>query len=152
MSEFDLLQCGLSKHFHFVQNPKQLSCGHSFCKDCLKTSNAVGMKCEICGKLNEIDSSKLDESPIVKRFIKIQIDDICKAAENEFEKCIKKIKESISIINSETDTQIKYAKDEIEIRVESLKSELDLLNDKLQARLDNLKIQLSKWVFFCSIL
>ena len=67
-------------------------------------------------------------------------------------KCIKKIKESISIINSETDTQIKYAKDEIEIRVESLKSELDLLNDKLQARLDNLKIQLSKWVFFCSIL
>jgi hypothetical protein len=73
MFENSLLQCALSKEFHYVQKPKQMSCGHSFCGDCLKTTSAIGIKCEICEKLNDIDSSKLDELPIVKLFIKMNI-------------------------------------------------------------------------------
>lgn len=92
MDNFDILKCGLSNHFHFVQHPKQMSCGHSFCKNCLKTISAIGIQCLICKKTNEIDSTKLDESPITKKFIEIQITGICLSAEKEFEKCLDRIR------------------------------------------------------------
>jgi hypothetical protein len=97
--ETEFLQCALSKRFHFVQNSKQMSCGHSFCDGCLKKGSAVGMKCEICQKLNAIDSAKLGESPIAKMFIKMNISEICFAAEKEFEKAFETVKGKILILS-----------------------------------------------------
>jgi hypothetical protein len=73
----EYLQCALSKSFHFVQNSKQMSCGHSFCDGCLEKESAAGIKCEIRHKLNEI----------------------CVAAEKEFEKAFETVKGKILILS-----------------------------------------------------
>ena len=87
-----VLTCAISDDDHFLIKPLALTCGHSFCRNCIPDGHIEGIKCKICDLVSNQDLNEPEISNEAQQAIQFNIGDIFQIWEKETSERLNELK------------------------------------------------------------
>ena len=84
------LTCAISDDDHFSIKPLALTCGHSFCRNCIPDGHIEGIKCKICDSNQDLNEPKISNE--AQQAIQFNIGDILQILEKETSERLNELK------------------------------------------------------------